>query len=175
MNGTIGETRVMSEQDARGDVRAASGTKAKSAEADAVLAAARVLVDVVLTSIADVKLTLPQFRLLLIVSARGPLNLSAVAEDLGVHPSNATRASDRMIEAGLLDRREAEGDRRHVALSLTSEGERVVASVMRRRRRAVTQVLDRMPKGQRKALIPALEAFTEAAVNLPPAGAHGIG
>jgi DNA-binding MarR family transcriptional regulator len=48
----------------------------------------------------DDVVTLPQLRVLVMVSSRGPLNLGAVAAGLGVHLSNATRAVDRMVRAG---------------------------------------------------------------------------
>ncbi len=149
--------------------------RVQSAEIDAVLAAARVLVDVVAASIADVEVTLPQFRILLMVATQGPLNLSAVAEGLDVHPSNATRACDRLVGDGLLDRREPESDRRHVEITLTDDGQRLVDSVMRRRRRAVAGVLSRMPTASRVALGPALEAFADAADHLPSGDAEPLG
>ena len=48
--------------------------------------------------------TLTQFRALVIIASRGPLHLAALADAMGVHPSNATRACDRLVAAGLLDR-----------------------------------------------------------------------
>lgn len=150
-------------------------TEVDAASVEAVLAAARVLVDVVAASIADVEVTLPQFRVLLMIATQGPLNLTAIADGLDVHPSNATRACDRLVAADLLERHEPEFDRRHVLLSLTARGRRLVESVMRRRRRAVAGVLDRMPAAERGELIPALEAFTAAAGNLPVGDAEPLG
>ena len=68
------------------------------------MVAARVLVAVSAQSVAAVQdeLTLPQLRVLVMVASRREMNLGAVAEGLGVHPSNATRAVDRLVVAGLL-------------------------------------------------------------------------
>lgn len=74
--------------------------------------------------------TLPQLRLLVMVSSRGPLNLGAVAAGLGVHPSNATRAVDRMVGAGLLSRSDDPTDRRNLVLELTPAGQALVDQVM---------------------------------------------
>ena len=45
--------------------------------------------------------TLTQFRALVIIASRGPLHLAALADAMRVHPSNATRACDRLVAAGL--------------------------------------------------------------------------
>ena len=74
-------------------------------DVDAVMLAARVLVAVVARSVAEVEavVTLPQLRILMLVTTRGQINLGTVAEALGVHPSNASRACDRLVYgAGLL-------------------------------------------------------------------------
>lgn len=136
------------------------------------MAAARVLVSVVAQSVARVEdqVSLPQFRVLVMVATKGPLNLSAVAESLGVHPSNATRTVDRLVTAGLLDRRDAPADRRQVSLTLTERGEQLVESVFAQRRAAIRQVLAKMPANRRQQLPPSLECFAEAAGEMPEAG-----
>lgn len=133
------------------------------------MAAARVLVGVVARSVADVedRVSLPQLRVLVLVATRGPLNLAAVADALGVHPSNATRTVERLVVAGFVDRRDAADDRRNVRLTLTKKGQRLVDSVFERRRAAIAQVVDRMPESKRRALPGALESFAEAAGELP--------
>ena len=57
----------------------------------------------------DPPITMPQWRVLVLAEGE-PQNVKGVAEDLGVHPSNATRLCDRLVRAGLLDRRPLEHD-----------------------------------------------------------------
>jgi DNA-binding MarR family transcriptional regulator len=99
--------------------------------------------------------------------SRGPLNLAAVADGLGIHPSNATRACDRLVAAGLLDRRDNPADRRNLLLELTPSGRELVARVMAHRRVAIAEILDRMPTGRRRALTNVLRSFAAAAGELP--------
>ncbi len=134
-------------------------------QVDAVLRAARVWVAVVARSVAEVgeSVTLSQLRVLVTISTRGPVNLGAVARELGVHPSNATRVCDRLVAAGLLRRDEDPSDRRHLALTLTPKGRRLVDQMMRHRRAAVADVVARMPETQRRRLASALDAFASAA------------
>ncbi len=152
-------------------VAAADSTR----QVDAVMAAARVLVAVVARSVAEVEdqVSLPQLRVLVMLATRGPLNLVAVAEALGVHPSNATRAVDRLVVAGFVNRADLPADRRNVSLTLTRQGRALVESVFEHRRAAIEQVVSRMAESKRKALPRALEAFAEAAGEAPEV--HGTG
>lgn len=133
-------------------------------DVEAVMAAARVLVAVSAESVASVEdiVTLPQLRVLVLVASRTAPNLGAVAAGLGVHPSNATRAVDRLVSAGLLDRRDDPTDRRNLILELTPAGRDLVDKVMDRRRTAIAAILDRMPPGRRRSLVPVMRAFAEA-------------
>jgi DNA-binding MarR family transcriptional regulator len=89
-------------------------------------------------------------------------NLNAVANGLGVHPSNATRAVDRLVSAGLLDRSDDPTDRRNLVFELTRSGRDLVDHVMDRRRAAIAAILARMPPGRRRSLVPVMRAFPEA-------------
>ncbi len=150
---------------------------ARAEEVEAVLAAARVLVAVTARSVAAVEdvVTLPQLRVLVMVASRGPLNLGAVAVGLGVHPSNATRAVDRLVGAGLLDRSDDPADRRHLVLRLSTAGEAMVQRVMEHRRAAVATILDAMPDSRRRALVPALTAFALAGGEVPDGDVWALG
>jgi DNA-binding MarR family transcriptional regulator len=138
--------------------------RAFAAEVDAVLAASRVLIGVAARSLAPVEdtVSLTQVRALVIIASRGPLHLAALAEDMEVHPSNATRACDRLVAAGLLDRRDNPADRRHLLLTLTDTGRELVDGVMDRRRVAIGQILQRMPPEDRAQLATVLGRFAQA-------------
>lgn len=138
-------------------------------DVDAVLAAARVLVAVIARSVTVVedKVTVPQLRILMLVSTRVPMNLSAVADALGVHPSNASRACDRLVDLGLLRRRDSDTDRRNLVLDLSPAGRAVVDSVVSARRDALRAILKDMPADDRQGLAPALLAFAHAAGEEP--------
>jgi DNA-binding MarR family transcriptional regulator len=142
------------------------------AQVEAVMEAAQMLVGLTARAMADVEemVTLPQFRVLVMASADGPLNLRTVAAGLGVHPSNATRTCDRLVTAGLLDRRENADDRRQVALTLTDAGRRLLDAVMERRRAAIGAVLKEMPDDRRDRLAADLSVFSAIAGRVHPVG-----
>ena len=144
---------------------------------DAVMLAAQALVGVTAQSVAEVeeRVSLSQLRVLVLVASHGALNLQALAQAMGVHPSNATRACDHLVAAGLLRRRESSLDRRNLALGLTDEGQQLVDGMMQRRRRAVAEVLGRMPAPRRRALAAAMRAFGLAAGEFPAGSAWKLG
>jgi DNA-binding MarR family transcriptional regulator len=148
-----------------------------TSDVEAVMAAARVLVAVSAQSIAGVDdvVTLPQLRALVMIASRPAMNLGAVAQGLGVHPSNATRLVERLVVAGLLDRRDDPTDRRNLVLELTPEGHRLLEQVMEHRRVAITEILDRMPAGRRRALVPVMRAFAEAGGETPHDAVWSLG
>ncbi len=131
---------------------------------DAVLAASRVLVGVAARSIGHVEelATVNGFRAMVIIASHGPMHLGQLAKAMSLHPSNATRTCDRLVAAKLLDRRDNPADRRHLLLTLTKKGRKLVDGVMERRRAAIGQILDRMPSGARADLAVVLRQFAAA-------------
>ncbi|MEW2344518.1 MULTISPECIES: MarR family winged helix-turn-helix transcriptional regulator [Streptomyces] len=142
----------------------------------AVLAASRLLMAVSARSLAAVEdgVTLPQFRMLIVLSTRGATKLVALAELLQVAPSTAMRMVDRLITAGLAVREVNPESRRETLLTLTEEGRRTVAGVVARRRAAIASIVERLDPAHRAALVEALAAFNEAggepAVPVPEEG-----
>ncbi|MEU0369675.1 MarR family transcriptional regulator [Streptomyces sp. NPDC006283] len=130
----------------------------------AVLTASRLLVAVSARSLATVEesITLPQFRMLVVLSTRGPSKLVSLADHLGVQPSTAMRMVDRLIASGLMARRTNPANRRETVLRLTEEGSRVVQDVTSRRRKEIMAVLRRLDPAQRTALVEALDVFNSA-------------
>lgn len=128
------------------------------------MGASRVIAGIVAESIAQAGdvVTLPQLRTLVLVQTRPDVNAREIAAALDIHPSNATRLLDRLVQARLLERREAHDDRRSLALSLTSRGTALVESVLAHRRAAYLRILQRMPASERRRLSQALEVFATA-------------
>src|SRR4051812_50175053 len=91
-------------------------TPASPEVVEALLAASRAMVALAARSLAglDADVTLPQFRTLVVLAARGPQRAVDVAAELGVNPSTGTRMCDRLVRKGLIRRTRATGDRRGV-------------------------------------------------------------
>lgn len=131
---------------------------------DALLTASRLLVAISAHSIAQVNetITISQFRTLVILSNRGPINLATLAGLLGVRPSAAGRMVDRLVGAGLIDRLPHPKSRRELLAALTKRGREVVRQVTAHRRAEIAAVVEKMPPTERRGLVRALTAFTTA-------------
>ena len=125
------------------------------------------MVGIVAASIAEVddSVTVPQLRVLVMVDTRGPLNLAAVAAGLAVNPSNASRACDRLVGAGMIRRADAEHDRRNVSISLTEKGQRFVDSLMEARAELLSEAVADMTPADRRKLAQSLSAFLSSVEN----------
>lgn len=132
---------------------------------DETVTASRALLGIVARSVAPAleAVSLPQFRVLVVLSAQGPTRVGHLAEQFGVNPSTFSRSVDRMVAGGWVTRAENPDSRREVLLELTDDGRWLVESVTVRRRREIEAVLERMTAEDRAALISALTAFTTAA------------
>jgi DNA-binding MarR family transcriptional regulator len=139
----------------------------------AVLTASRLLVAVSARSLAEVeeRVTLPQFRMLVVLATRGVTKLVVLADLLQVAPSTAMRMVDRLIAAGLAVREANPGNRRETLLQLTDAGHRTVEDVTARRRSEIAAIVARLGPTQRLALIEALGAFNRAGGEPPAAPA----
>jgi DNA-binding MarR family transcriptional regulator len=144
---------------------------------DAVMEGSRAFVALVALSQAEseASVTLPQWRVLAIVNRYGPQNLGAIARWMGVHPSTATRTSDALVRSGLLHRREDPDDRRRLLLTLSEDGQRLVDSMLQRRRQAIENVLTTMSAGRRDRLARAMLDFADALGDAPDQIGSGAG
>lgn len=141
-------------------------------QVEAALAASRVFVAIVVASTDEVEpvVSVRQLRTLVVLVEHDKLNLAALADRLGVHPSNATRLCDRLVEAGLVRRVQADHDRRQVELTATPTGRSLVERLMDRRRLALERVLAAMPAGERASVAAALRTFAVAGGETDSAG-----
>ncbi|OJU57744.1 MAG: hypothetical protein BGO04_02760 [Microbacterium sp. 70-38] len=132
---------------------------------DATLLASRALLGIVARSILGVlgDVTLPQFRVLVILESSGPLRMGAIAARMGTHPSTLSRSVDRLVAAGWVDREVNRESRRETLVALSSRGRELVDRVTATRRAEIRRVLTGMPPEQREVLRTALEAFSVAA------------
>jgi DNA-binding MarR family transcriptional regulator len=98
------------------------------------------------------------------VIRRGPIGLSELADQEGLHPTMLSRAVGSLAEEGLLKRTSDPGDRRAALVSATAHGKKLIERVRRERTRALNAALEPLPSDQREALqqaLPALEALAE--------------
>jgi DNA-binding MarR family transcriptional regulator len=138
-------------------------------QVETLVAASRVFVALSVQSLAQVDevVTLVQLRALVVLTSRGPTNLSTLAEALGVHASNASRTCEALVSMGLLDRRDDPNDRRNVVLAPSERGHDVVRAVLNRRAALLGELLGRLTPTDRRALTRPLQRLMDAAGDVP--------
>lgn len=131
---------------------------------DAVLEVGNALLRVVAQSVMSVEsvVTGPQLRILVLIAGSGPQTIGAIATELAVHASNATRVCDRLVSRGLVTRIASTADRRIRSIDLTPAGVDLVDSVLERRRQAIAQVLQRLDPPLAAEALAALRMFAAA-------------
>ncbi len=142
-----------------------TGSQPKSEVTEAAVTASRALLGVVARSVASALevVTLPQFRVLVVLATSEPLRMGVLADRMGVLPSTFSRSIDRMVIGGWVQRATSPDSRREVLIELTSNGRMLVDDVTERRRRDIARILSRMARDKQDALRDAFEAFAEAA------------
>ena len=74
------------------------------------------------SSLLDYDLTLQQVRVFAFILARGDTPISRVAQALGIKPNVATGIIQRLVDRGLIERREDLDDRRIRLVTVTDRG-----------------------------------------------------
>jgi MarR family transcriptional regulator, organic hydroperoxide resistance regulator len=97
-------------------------------------------------------LSIPQFDALSTLTEREGLTQQELAERLYVTKGNVSGLVDRLVEAGLVERRASPGDRRSHALHLTRAGRHLAERAMTAQERYVRQTLGRLPAADLTAL-----------------------
>jgi DNA-binding MarR family transcriptional regulator len=70
----------------------------------------------------DLQLTLPQFKMLVVVSQSVSSTVGCIAEHLGVGESTASYLVERLVQAGFVERTEDPSDRRRAMIRLSRGG-----------------------------------------------------
>jgi DNA-binding MarR family transcriptional regulator len=96
----------------------------------------------------------------------GHCGVSDLGDELGVTNAAASQLVDRMLQLGLITRREDASDRRIKQVALTSQGEALVRAGIDARRRWMEGLTDNLAPHEREAIIAALVLLTDAARRL---------
>ncbi len=81
--------------------------------------------------------------------ARSDLRMGDLAHDLGLAESSVTRLVDRLVAAGLVERRSTAEDRRRVVAGLTPAGKALVRHIEQDRRALLVELLEGLEPDER--------------------------
>lgn len=121
------------------------------------------------------KLTMPQFKVLLLASGAGPvpghpgtvgLTVSGIARHLRLSAPTVTGIVDRLVEAELVERGRTAPDRRVVEVTATERGRRLVAEVLSAGEEFLRRFFAAMDEEDARALLRGLVAFRLAIIKV---------
>lgn len=103
----------------------------------------RLMVAIAARTVAEVdsQVSMPQFRLLVVLYLGGTQRVSDLAAELGVHPSTAGRMVERLVAKRFIAREEG-SDRRETLVRLTPRGREFADETTRRRREQFRDLLN---------------------------------
>ncbi|WP_170152059.1 MarR family winged helix-turn-helix transcriptional regulator [Subtercola boreus] len=136
---------------------------------EATLVASRALLGVVARSVADAltHVTLPQFRVLVIVSGTGPIRIGKLAARMNAVQSTFSRTVQRMVLMGWLHRAPSSDSRREIVVTVTAKGQALVDQVTAARRAELARILSALSEEEQAALTRAFDTFANAAGEPP--------
>jgi DNA-binding MarR family transcriptional regulator len=74
-------------------------------------------------------LTYNQYKALLTLSDTGPCTLNSMSRNLGVATSSASQMVDRLVTMGLVERNQADRDRRSIVIKASRQGEGLLEKI----------------------------------------------
>jgi DNA-binding MarR family transcriptional regulator len=110
----------------------------------------------------QIGLSIPQFDVLSTLTEQEGVSQTDLAARLYVTKGNVSGLVDRLVEAGLVERRNAPGDRRSNAVFLTPEGRKVAEEGIRLQRIFVGETLGRLQQSDLALLDAILTQWRDA-------------
>lgn len=101
-------------------------------------------------------LSVPQFRVLLLVEKGGRAGLSDICNNLGVSMPTASRIVTGLVDKGFLDRQEPVGDRRCRPIRLTTVGQAALKKAWNGAHEAMADVLINLTPVEAKQMTDAM-------------------
>ena len=137
----------------------------RASDIDAVVLASRALLAVVARTISPAleELSLPQFRVLVVLVGAGPHRVGALAERLGSVTSTFSRAIDRLEAAGWVSREPNPDSRREVIVTATDAARDLVERVTTLRRQELAAILESLSDEDLAGVAAAFRRFADAA------------
>jgi DNA-binding MarR family transcriptional regulator len=109
----------------------------------------------------EVDLSFTQVKMLMLLEDRGELSVKDVAAALNLSLPAASRAIDGLATRGLVDRREADYDRRAKLISLRPGGQQIGAAMIAARQKTYQDFAATLSDDERSALHTALLPIVE--------------
>ncbi|MCL5318259.1 MAG: MarR family transcriptional regulator [Thaumarchaeota archaeon] len=119
---------------------------------NAIMCTHRALVRSRARGLAKAGLSLPQFEVLRVISAKGPMSMGALSREMVVTPPNITGLIDRLEKQSLVKRVANANDRRASIIELTDAGKNLYDVLAERQRVFLQNVLNALTPDEQETL-----------------------
>jgi len=116
------------------------------------------------------EVTPQQAETLQLIADKGAVSTSTLATLLGIDPSTASRNLAGLQKAGLVTRKKASDDGRQTDVRLTPKGKRAADAASASSAQALSNVLEKINRGDRQKVLDALDALAKAIDDHGPNG-----
>ncbi|MBN1535799.1 MAG: winged helix-turn-helix transcriptional regulator [Anaerolineales bacterium] len=111
-------------------------------------------------------LTLAQMNVLLHLYYSGPRDVSHLCETMQISPPGTSQMIERMVQLGVVERKEFPGDRRVRMVDLTELGQRIILESLSMHRAWVEQLFSELSPEDRECLVSTLPRLIESAAKV---------
>jgi len=111
----------------------------------------------------DLNLSIGQLKSLFFIDSEGTTNFRKLANALGVTPPDVTRIVDRLVEQGLVSRRENSEDRRMQLLQATKKGKALLARLRENKATHLHRILTHLSTAELTTVAQGLRSLVRAA------------
>jgi DNA-binding MarR family transcriptional regulator len=109
------------------------------------------------------QLTSTQSTVLATIAIKGPVGLGELADYEGINPTMLSRVVGKLEDAGLIQRRGDEADRRAVRVEITPAGAQLRGQLLAQRSALLAERLAELPDDTVRAVLAAVPALEELA------------
>ena len=105
---------------------------------------------------------LSQFHMLFTINELKACSMIKLAEELSLDKSKVSRAINRLVKAGFVNREIDPENRRYSILTLTNHGKKMVRDIDNKNNLLFEAILSQLPKGEERLFIERFDTFTKA-------------
>lgn len=110
----------------------------------------------------EVSITMAQAKVVYVVLAAGAVHLSELASRLGIGPSSTSEQVERLVELGLLDRRDDPADRRQLIVTGTNKARDLLERFRELNQRQLRELLSQLDREELAIVARSIEIFGTA-------------
>ncbi len=113
---------------------------------------------------AELKLSMPQFVCLWVISRMGKFKMSDLAIYLALSYASATNLINRLVDSGLVNRYDDPDDRRVVIVELSDKGKEITSLIRQKHLKRLMENCEKLSQDEKDSMLKGLSTLTNVVV-----------